>query len=150
MNNDDERDYAEEEYNRRTCLECDMQHERDEPCIVVELSEAGTSQAYREWIGNSDYPVGYGDSRDGSSTNQTNSFFIGHSGHVTILWQVTNNPFEKYDSSSTYQILARDGSALYVWCDLQFSDSNALSSIQKTSDLLHQIDANVTSIHYIS
>lgn len=141
MNNDDERDYAEEEYNRRTMLE-----EGEAERLEELAQEAADATIWVDWY----EPVGYGDSRDGSSTNQSNHFFIGHSGHVTILWQVTNNPFEKYDSSSTYQILARDGSALYVWCDLQFSDSNALSSIQKTSDLLHQIDANVTSIHYIS
>ncbi len=33
MNNSDERDYSEEEYNRRTCPECGNHHEKYESCI---------------------------------------------------------------------------------------------------------------------
>ena len=95
-------------------------------------------------------PVGYGDEWDGSATNQSNDFFIGHNGHVTTLWQITNNPYEKYDPSKSYHLPARDGSALYVWCNLQMSDSDAIRSIRETSKLLTQLDTNITSIRYIS
>jgi hypothetical protein len=92
--------------------------------------------------------VGYGDSWDGSATNQSNDFFIGHSGHVTILWHVTNNPHEKYDPSLSYHMPALDGSALYVWCSLHFADSDTFASIRQTQELLYQID-NISTIHGI-
>jgi hypothetical protein len=91
-------------------------------------------------------PIGYGDSWDGSSTNQSNDFFIGQSGHVTILWHVVNNPYEKYNPSLSYHMPALDGSALYVWCSLHFAYPDAYSSISQTNDLLYQIEAT-SSIH---
>lgn len=85
-------------------------------------------------------PVGYGDEWDGSSRNQTNDFFVGRSGDVTILWHVVNNPFEKYDSRFTYQMPALDGSALYVWCNLYFTYPDAFASIAKLRELLYEMD----------
>lgn len=87
---------------------------------------------------NSQLPVGYGDSWDGSSTNQTNYFFIGQSGYVTILWHVVNNPMEKYDPSKSYQMSALDGSALYVWCSLHFTYPDAHASIVQANELLYK------------
>lgn len=91
--------------------------------------------------------VGYGDEWDGSSRNQTNDFFVGRSGYVTILWHIVNNPFEKYDSSKSYQMSALDGSALYVWCDLYFTYPDAFGSIDRARDLLYQIDTQSTIYH---
>lgn len=88
------------------------------------------------------------DEWDGSARCQTNDFFVGHSGYVTILWQITNNPHEMYDSSKSYQMRALDGSALYVWCGLYFTDQNAIRSIHETNDLLYQVEASST-IHYL-
>jgi len=213
MDNNDERDYAEEEYNRNllreveeigpdlygsdnrlTCPNCDRQHERGVSCKTDEEHNRRIADENRESVvwwnfghpsdlltnyrtmdesaqevenrltpyDSNPYqdegdnrpepslPVGYGDEWDGSSTNQSNEFFIGHSGYVTLLWQITNNPFEKYDPSKSYQTPAKDGSALYVWCNLQMSDSDAIRSIRETSKLLTQMDTNITSIHYIS
>jgi hypothetical protein len=93
-------------------------------------------------------PVGYGDEWDGSARNQTNDFFIGCSGYVTILWCITNNPFEKYDSSKSYQMPALDGSALYVWCSLHFTYPDAFASIDATMDLLYKIESKGT-IHHL-
>jgi len=156
MDNDEQRDYAEEEYNRRTMetFECEG-HEGDP--LGEDVYCDGTCQKVKH-AANSDYwydqraadmqyktddsslPVGYGDRWDGSSTNQTNEFFIGHNGYVTTLWQVTNNPMEKYDPKHSYLLPALDGSALYVWCNLEFDDSRAEESIKATRKLLFQID----------
>lgn len=87
------------------------------------------------------------DKWDGSSTNQTNDFFIGHSGHVTILWHVANNPCEKYDPSLSYHMPALDGSALYVWCSLEFTDKSAMSSIESIQELLYQTDKETNSLN---
>lgn len=81
------------------------------------------------------------DNWDGSATNQSNDFFIGQSGHVTILWHIVNNPMEKYDSSKSYQMPALDGSALYVWCSLHFTYPDAFVSIDDAKRLIYQMDA---------
>lgn len=94
-------------------------------------------------------PVGYGDEWDGSSTNQTNSFFFGQSANVTILWHVVNNPMEKYDSSLPYHLPARDGSALYVWCSLHFTYPDAFGSLERTETLLDQLRVSITEIVHI-
>lgn len=93
-------------------------------------------------------PIGYGDEWDGSARNQSNDFFIGHSGHVTILWHVTNNPYEKYDSSKSYHTSALDGSALYIWCDLKFTYPDAFAQAQETRIALREIDSQST-IHHL-
>ncbi len=165
MDNQEQRDIAEEEYNRRTCPECDGQHESDEPCKdglygisnypARDTGKWSESDNYAYIASESDNRKNWleldeednSDKWDGSARNQTNDFFIGHSGHVTVLWQITNNPFERYDSRLTYQMPALDGSALYVYCDLKYTDSAALSHIQATSDMLLQIDADVNDVH---
>ena len=190
MDNDEQRDFAEEEYNRQTMetFECEG-HEGDplgedvycdgtcqkvkhaaklandvpddilddllEPDIRPEWETPIYSNKRTQWglmnesaqevedrtiPDDSSLPVGYGDRWDGSSTNQTNEFFIGHNGYVTTLWQVTNNPMEKYDPKHSYLLPALDGSALYVWCNLEFDDLRAEESIKATRKLLFQID----------
>ena len=145
MDNNDERDYAEEEYNRRTMQDPDFDDDgffSDE--IATNMYGSDNLDNLPQWDGenmsvfpdNSSLPVGYGDEWDGSSRNQSNHFFIGHSGHVTILWHVTNNPYERYDSSISYHVPALDGSALYVWCDLKFTDHQALLHIEGVTENL--------------
>jgi len=107
-----------------------------------------SAQTVRGKMDNSSLPVGYGDNWDGSSTNQSNDFFIGQSGHVTILWHIVNNPMEKYDPSLPYQMSALDGSALYVWCSLKFTYPDAYASVQATKELLYEISAHST-IHHL-
>jgi hypothetical protein len=160
MDNSDERDYEEEAANRRLMLEVDESdnyHTMDESAQEVEdrANADIQEQNYRDAadatiLDETPLPIGYGDEWDGSSRNQTNNFFIGHSGHVTILWHVTNNPFEKYDSSKSYHTPALDGSALYVWCDLKFTDHQALLYIEQASEQLSELGSTHTMTKFIS
>ena len=157
MDNNDERDYAEESANRRLWEEVD-----DLDIGGMPPSFGGNADKLPEWDGEemsvfpdivrtvheTPLPIGYGDSWDGSATNKSNDFFIGHSGHVTILWHVVNNPYEKYDSKLSYHMSALDGSALYVWCSLHFTYPDAYASISRIQDLLYQIEAR-SSVHHL-
>jgi hypothetical protein len=113
-----------------------------------EIHDMSEMAYHSDIMDDSALPVGYGDSWDGSATNQSNDFFIGQTGHVTILWHVTNNPYEKYDSELSYHLPAKDGSALYVWCSLHFTYLDAYAWVSRIQDLLYQIEAP-SSVHHL-
>lgn len=127
--------------------ECDGESMSVFPDYTPEEIEAGKAEELVQ-IGETPLPVGYGDEWDGSARNQSNDFFIGHSGHVTILWHIVNNPYERYDSSKSYHMPAKDGSALYVWCELKFTDHQALHHLNVVEG--PHIGDIITSINYIS
>jgi hypothetical protein len=156
MNNNDERDYAEEEYNKGLLRNPD---DLDKPIYSDEERESNTWWNFGHSTRNSDKeydPANWGDGtqwgvisesaqevedryelrdlpKDGTlrpyRTEQTQTFILGHSGHVNVSWHIFNNVNEMYDESEqrdkSYTMPALDGSTLYVWASLHMTDEAA-------------------------
>ena len=156
MENQEQRDIAEEEYNRRTCPECDGQHELDEPCkdglygISNELDISDyPARDTGKWSESDELTQtgSFRDEWDGSARNQTYDMFIGKSGYVTILWGIINNPYEKYDGRRGYHMPALDWSALYVTCSLHFTYPDAYSTIERVREDYMNMCVKITVHH---